>query len=74
MAAYKACPTIQEIVLISQFAPHVEIYRRDETDQSTWSYEISGHGSTVVLKSVDVHIAIDELYQGINFDEPLAEE
>ncbi|HLG76875.1 MAG TPA: Uma2 family endonuclease [Ktedonobacteraceae bacterium] len=74
LAAYKACPTIQEIVLISQFAPHVEIYRRSETDQTTWSYEIFGPGSAVVLKSVDVRLALDELYKSINFDEPLVEE
>jgi hypothetical protein len=30
-----------------------------------------GSGSTVELSSVDVFIEMDEIYKGINFDEPL---
>ena len=73
LLAYQAYPTIQEIVLISQFAPHVEIYRRCE-DKTEWEYTMYGPGSTVVLTSVDVHLSMDEIYELINFDEPLIEE
>lgn len=74
LAAYKACPTIQEIVLVNQFAPHVEIHRRDSEDGATWSYAVYDPGSTVELRSVDVFLSMDEIYQGIDFNEPLREE
>jgi Uma2 family endonuclease len=73
LLAYQAYPTIQEIVLISQFAPHVEIYRRCE-DKTAWEYTAYGPGSTVELTSVDVYISMDEIYKRVNFDEPLIED
>jgi len=73
LLAYQAYPTIHEIVLISQFDPHVEIYRRCE-DETGWEYTVYGPGSTVELTSVDVHLSMDEIYKRINFDEPLLEE
>ena len=73
LLAYQAYLTIQEIVLISQFAPHVEIYRRCE-DGTEWEYTIYGPGATVELTSVDVPISMDEIYKRVNFDEPLVEE
>jgi Uma2 family endonuclease len=72
--AYKACSTIQEILLISQFAQHIEIYRRNMSDASLWSYEIYNSGSIVELVSIDVRITMAEIYQGIDFDEPLIDE
>lgn len=72
--AYKACPSIQEIVLVSQFAQHLEVYRRNTEDASLWSYQIYGPGSTVELISIDVSIAMAEIYRGIDFDEPLIDE
>jgi Uma2 family endonuclease len=38
LRAYQACPTIQEIVLISRFAPYVEVFRRREEDGSEWDH------------------------------------
>jgi Uma2 family endonuclease len=74
LEAYKACPTIQEIVLIDQFSQAVEVYRRDEEDDSTWHYASYGPDSIVELTSVDVSISMDDIYKRINFDEPLLEE
>ncbi len=74
LAAYQACPSIQEIVLISQFAQYVEGYLRDEEDRASWHHICYGPGDHVMLASIDVHFPIDELYKGINFDEPLIDE
>jgi Uma2 family endonuclease len=74
LRAYQACPTIQEIVLISQFAQHVEVFRRREEDSSEWDSMIYGPGQEVLLASVDVRIPIEEIYRKIDFDEPLPEE
>jgi Uma2 family endonuclease len=72
--AYKACSSIQEIVLISQFSPYVEVYRRNEEDAASWSHAFYTSGMEVELASVDVRISMDEIYKGIDFDEPLIEE
>jgi len=75
LEAYKACPAIQEIVLINQFTQFVEVYRcNHEEDSTAWSYAFYGSDSTVELTSVDVHLPMHEIYKGINFDEPLTEE
>jgi Uma2 family endonuclease len=73
LEAYKACPTVQEIVLINQFTQAVEVYRRDEEDDENWQHLFYGPGSTVELASIDVPLIMEEIYKGINFDEPLLE-
>jgi Uma2 family endonuclease len=70
LQAYQGYPTVQEIVLISQFAPHIEVHRRP-TDETQWRYTFYGPGSTIELTSVDISLSIDEIYKGVNFDEPL---
>ena len=74
LRAYKMCPSIQEILLISQFAPHVEVYRRNGEDGATWSYSQYESGEELRLESIDVPLSMDEIYRKINFDEPLLEE
>ncbi len=71
---YKGCATIQEIVLISQFERHVEVYRRDEEDRTVWKDLGYEGGSMLRLSSVDVRLAVNDLYKGIDFDEPLVEQ
>jgi Uma2 family endonuclease len=73
LQTYKACPSVQEILLVSQFARHVEVYRRGE-DDTTWTYTQYGPDGSVELPSVDVYITMDEIYKRINFEEPLIEE
>jgi Uma2 family endonuclease len=73
LKTYQACPTVQEIVLVSQFARHVEVYRRGE-DGTTWTYVQYGPDGGIELTSVDVGIIMDGIYKNINFDEPLIEE
>lgn len=74
LKANQACPTIQEIVLIDQFAPHVEVYQRDEQNQQQWKHSFYTAGEEIVLESLDIAIPIDEVYRGIDFNEPLVNE
>jgi hypothetical protein len=67
--AYQGCPTIQEIVLMSQFAPYVEIWQRDELDTATWHYRHYGPGEAVEINNIDVQIDVADLYQGLDFEE-----
>jgi Uma2 family endonuclease len=71
---YKAVPCIQEIILINQFTQAAEVYRRDSEDGSRWSHVFYGPDQGIELQSVDVFISMDEVYKGINFDEPLVED
>lgn len=72
LKAYQQCPTIQEIVLVSQFAQHVEVWQRNEQepdDPKAWLYHHYGVGDTVNLASISVQIEIGEFYRGLEFDE-----
>ncbi len=71
---YQACPTIAEIVLVNQFAPDVQVWRRDIDDKSLWQYARYGPGEVVEFASLDVRMPIEDIYSEINFDEPLLEE
>lgn len=74
MRTYQAWPTIQEIVLASQFAPHVEVFRRNTHSTTDWSYMAYGSGEVVLLDSLDLALSLEEIYVDIDFSEPLVEE
>ena len=65
--AYQNCPTIQEIVLVNQFAPYVEIWQRDAEEPTQWNYRHYGPDETVAFASIDVHVEIGALYRGLDF-------
>jgi Uma2 family endonuclease len=70
--AYQACETLQEIVLVSQFAPYVEVWRRNAQDPDnpgSWLYSHYRPGDTVELASLHVQIPVATIYQGLSFDE-----
>ncbi len=71
LKAYQAWSSMQEIVLVSQFSRHVEVYRRTGEESAIWSHQTYTPGEEVALESVDVYLSLDEIYQGIDFDEPL---
>ena len=72
LKAYQQCPTIQEIVLVSQFAQHVEVWQRNEQEPDNpkaWFYRHYESGDTVDLASIAVQIEIGAFYRGLEFDE-----
>lgn len=74
LANYQACPSVAEIVFASQFAPYVEVWRRDPHDEATWRYAHYSSGEVVEFACLDVHMSMEEIYRDIDFDEPLMEE
>ncbi len=63
---YKAIGSFQEYVLISQDQIQVECRRRTKKDDlQEWETETYGKGDHVVLKSIGLEIAIEELYLGV---------
>lgn len=69
---YQNQETIQEIVLVSQFARYIEVWQRNEQDPNNpkaWLYRHYGSGDTVHLVSIDVQIEVVAFYKGLIFDE-----
>ncbi len=72
MKAYQQYPTIQEIVLVSQFAQYVEVWQRQEQEPDNlkaWSYRHYRPGDMINFASIAVQIEIGEFYRGLEFDE-----
>ena len=60
MRVYKACPSIQEYVLISTRRQEVEVYRRESTNE--WKNTLYTAEQEVTLVSVGLTIPISEIY------------
>ncbi|MEZ2235029.1 Uma2 family endonuclease [Microcoleus sp.] len=67
-AAYRSIPSFQEYLLIDQYRLRVEQYSK--TDANKWIFsEYSCAGDRLMLTSVQVEIAIADLYENIEFCE-----
>ena len=45
-----------------------------EEDETKWYRTIYEEEQEIVLPSLDIHLAMDDLYKGINLDEPILDE
>ena len=62
-AHYRACPMIQEYVLVATDRRSVEVYRRPQTqDDQTWEGHVYAPGEVIALTSRIVQIPLDEVY------------
>jgi Uma2 family endonuclease len=61
---YQRLETLEEYVLISQESQQVECFRR--VSGNRWETEVSGVGEQVMLKSIGLEFAIDQLYRGLD--------
>jgi Uma2 family endonuclease len=59
-ALYRACPSVEEYVLIATEAPTVEVYRRG---QPRWTYQWHGPGEHIEVDSLGIHLSVDQLYR-----------
>jgi Uma2 family endonuclease len=66
-AYYRACPTLQEYVLVDTQRQAVDLYRR-ATD-NLWTFHPFGPGETVMLKSINVSVPMDAFYENVTFPE-----
>lgn len=64
---YRACPTMQEYVLVDTERQAIEVYRR-ETD-SLWTLHPFGPGDEVELASLGIHFPIAGAYRDVVFPE-----
>ena len=63
---YQMIDTFEEYVLISQKTPRVEVFRR-QTDGAWLFTTMSGLDARVRLGSVQVDVALAEIYAGVEF-------
>jgi len=59
-AYYRACPTVEEYVLVSTSHHSVEVFRR--MPEGWTAYRAYGAGDQVELASIGVHVAVPDLY------------
>ena len=59
-ALVQAIPSLQEYVLVNTRLARVEVFRRNA--DPTWTLRVYGPGETVELASIEVNLAVDELY------------
>ena len=59
---YQRIETLTDHVLISQAAPRIEHYRRDQT--RTWGYQFAAAGERIVLAS-DAVLDVDAIFAGM---------
>ena len=63
-AYYRACPTIQEYVMVDTEEVFIEVHRREE---ERWTINTFESGDTVALESLGVQFLIEDAYEGKSF-------
>jgi Uma2 family endonuclease len=69
---YRACPTIQEYVLVETQWQAVEIFRR--ASENLWTYHFFGPGEQVELASLGVSFPIAALYENVELPEDVSDD
>ncbi len=60
-AHYRRIPSLKEYVLVSQQAPRIEVFRRNE-DGRSWTLHVADVSESVQLTSIGCELAVDEVY------------
>ncbi len=58
---YRACPTIQEYVMVDSEEVLVEVHRREG---ERWTINTFEPGGTIILESLSIQFPIEEAYEG----------
>jgi len=63
---YRKLESLQEYVLVQVEQPMVEVFQRNQEGQ--WVFSEYGLGDRIFLKSINVEIAVSDLYRQVQFD------
>lgn len=67
-AYYRACPSVQEYVMVDSEEVFIEVHRREE---ERWTINTFESGDTVTLESLGIQFPIEDAYEGTSLtDEP----
>jgi len=64
---YRACPSIQEYVLVASEYKEVQVYQRERND--LWTLRNFAPGDTAELASLGVTFSVADVYEGTFFPE-----
>ncbi|QDZ39485.1 Uma2 family endonuclease [Euhalothece natronophila Z-M001] len=65
--AYRTIPSFREYILIDQYSPHIEHYRKTNTNQ--WLFtEYQGLSSILALGIGEITIPLSDIYDKVNFE------
>ena len=60
-AYYRACPTIQEYMMVDSEEVFIEVHRREE---EKWTIHVFEPGYTITLESLGIQFPIEDAYEG----------
>lgn len=58
---YQTCPTLEVYLLVSQYEPRIEVYRR----ANDWQQEMLITGQIIHMEQLHLKLKIDEIYDGV---------
>lgn len=64
---YTRLESVQEYVLVSQTAPQIEIFRRQESGLWTYTTPIEGLDNEITLHSIDCVLKLSDVYRRVTF-------
>lgn len=62
---YRACPTLQEYVLVDTQQQAIDLYRRQT--ENLWTFHPLRPGDEVELKSLNIHFPLASAYENVTF-------
>jgi Uma2 family endonuclease len=60
---YQECRSLREYVLVNMRRPEIQVYRRSDDG---WVLRTFRAGGNIELNALDLHIPVDEIYEGID--------
>jgi Uma2 family endonuclease len=71
LRSYRACPSLQTVLLISQDQPVVDVVQRQST--GIWTIDTYLLGDQIILDTVGVTLPVEEIYREVEFPTPSEE-
>ena len=66
---YLKIPALRHLLLISQYAPYVIVYERQDAEHNAWlRTERIGLSNTIALEALSCELVMEEIYAGLSFD------
>jgi Uma2 family endonuclease len=65
LESYRACPSLQSVLLISQDRPAIDVYRRRSAD--IWTVQTYYLDDAITLEAIPVTLPVAEVYYDITF-------
>jgi Uma2 family endonuclease len=71
MKLYRACPTIEEYILVNTRFPMIEVHRREN---GKWTYNVFEENDEITVNSLNIAFPFADVYEDIDFAEEMSSE